>query len=87
MEPLENNEKPMEEALKMVTVSTEIADALIYNEGKLAPVFRFMVDYETANWLEISREMILLNLDEDIVCKAYTDSLIWYRNLMSEETK
>ena len=80
-------EKPMDEALKMVTVSKDIADALLHNEGKLAPIFDFMVQYETANWPEISRQMILRNLEEDVVSEAYRDSLVWYRNLMFEGSR
>jgi len=74
-------EKPMEEALKMVTVSKDISDALLYNEGKLAPLFEFMLSYETANWPEVSRLMILQGLDEAKISAAYMDSLVWYRLL------
>lgn len=74
-------EKPMEEALKMVTVSKEISDALLYNEGKLAPLYEFMLHYETANWPEVSRLMILQGLDEAKISAAYMDSLVWYRLL------
>ena len=74
-------EKPMEEALKMVTVSKDISDALLYNEGKLAPLYEFMVQYETANWPEVSRLMILQGLDEAKISAAYMESLVWYRLL------
>lgn len=77
-------EKPMEEALKLVTVSKDISDALLYNKGKLASIYEFMVQYENANWPEISRQMILQNIEEEVVSKAYMDSLVWYRDLMSE---
>lgn len=77
-------EKPMEEALKLVTVSKDISDALLYNKGKLAPIFDFMVQYEAANWSEISRQMILQHIDDEVVSKAYMDTLVWYRELMSE---
>lgn len=77
-------EKSMEEALKLVTVSKDISDALLYNKGKLAPIYDFMVQYENANWPEISRQMILQNIEEEVVSKAYMDSLVWYRDLMSE---
>lgn len=77
-------EIPMEEALKMVTVSGEIADALIKNEGKLAPVYDFMLQYESANWPEVSRQMILKDVDMEEVTEAYLKSLTWYRDLMAE---
>ncbi len=75
-------EKPMEEALKMVQVSKDISKALIQGEGPLAPVMHFMIQYEGANWTEVSREMLLNNLDTDVVSTAYVDSLSWYRDLM-----
>lgn len=80
-------EKPMEEALKMVTVSKDIEDALIHGKGKLADIYEFIVQYEAANWPEISRQVILKNMEEDEVSKAYMDSLIWYRSLMMEGNK
>ncbi len=75
-------EKPMEEALDIVHVVGEIKDALIYRKGKLAPVLEFVEQYETANWQEVSRLMILQNLGMDEVTEAYLSSLKWYRELM-----
>lgn len=77
-------EKSLEEALKMVTVSKDIQDALLENKGVLAPVFEFVKQYEVANWSEVSRLMVLRNIEEEVVSAAYLDSLVWYRNLMSE---
>ncbi len=76
-------EKPMEEALQMVTVSKDIRDALLYNKGPLAKVLEFLYPYESANWAEVSRQMIVHEIDEDIVSKAYIDCLEWYRDLVS----
>lgn len=75
-------EKSMAEALDMVQVAGEIREALVEQKGKLAPVLDFMVQYETANWQEVSRQMILKNIGMDDVNKAYTASLKWYRDLM-----
>ena len=76
-------EKPMEEALEMVMVSKDIREALVEKKGKLAPALDFMTQYETANWQEVSRQMIVDNIDMDVVANAYLDSLKWYRDLMS----
>ena len=59
----------------------EIKDALINHKGKLAQVYEFMLPYEAANWSEVSRQMIIHNIDEDVVAEAYMDSLNWYREL------
>ena len=72
----------MEEALQMVKVSNDISDALIYKRGKLVPVMDFIEQYENANWAEISREMIVYDIDMDVVAAAYEDTLVWYRQLV-----
>lgn len=72
--------QPMEEALKIVKVSKEINEALIEHKGDLAPVLDFMIQYERANWQEISRLMILKNIDMEQVYDAYIQSLQWYRD-------
>lgn len=76
--------KPMEEALKMVQVSKEIREALVENKGKFAPIMSFITQYECANWQEISRLMILQEIDMEQVNEAYLSSLTWYRNLFAE---
>jgi len=72
-------EKPMKEALDMIQLSKPITDALVFHEGPLAPVFDFMLLYESGDWSEVSRIMLLKELDTDDVFKAYEESLIWYR--------
>lgn len=77
-------EKPMEEALEMVKVSGEIKEALIEGKGKLAPVLDFLLHYENADWQEISRRMILEEIDLNAVSAAYLDTLKWYRELTTD---
>ena len=76
--------KPMEEALEMVKVSKEIREALVEGTGKFAPVMEFVKQYEYANWQEISRLMIVKEIDMYQVNKAYLTSLTWYRDMFSE---
>ncbi|MDO4304174.1 MAG: HDOD domain-containing protein [Bacillota bacterium] len=76
--------KPMEEALRMVKVSKQIEEALINGKGKLAPVLEFVTQYEAANWQEVSRLMILKEIDMEQVYEAYIQSLKWYRDLFTE---
>lgn len=75
--------KPMKEALQMVKVSKEIGDALIEGKGHFAPVLEFVRQYESANWQEIDRTMLLENMDSNKVYEAYTSALRWYRDLFS----
>lgn len=74
-------DKPMEEALDMVKVSKDIREALVDKKGKFAPVLDFVTRYEAADWQEISRQMVLKNIDINCIYEAYTDSLKWYRDL------
>lgn len=76
-------DKPMAEALEMVKVSKNIRDALIDNKGDLANVLEFVIQYEKASWQEVSRLMVLENIDIDRVYDAYTKSLQWYRDLFA----
>lgn len=77
-------DKPMDEALKMVKVSKEINVALLEKKGALADVLIFIDRYENADWQEVSRIMILKNIDTDQVYHAYIDALKWYRTLFAE---
>lgn len=74
-------DKPMAEALEMVKVSRMISDALISKKGTLAPVYDFVLQYEDASWQEVSRQMVLQNIEMDRVYSAYVESLKWYRDL------
>ncbi len=75
-------DKTIVEALEMVKVSAEISEALIYKRGKLAPVMQFIEQYENANWTEISRQMIVYGINMKEIEAAYTDTLVWYRQLV-----
>lgn len=76
-------DKPMDEALGMVKVSRDIREALVSQKGKFAPVLDFMLHYEAAGWQEVSRQMVLSNIDMDHVYEAYVGSLQWFRNLFA----
>jgi EAL and modified HD-GYP domain-containing signal transduction protein len=78
-------DKPMTEALEMVKVSKNIRDALIDHKGELAPVLDFIEQYEKASWQEVSRQMVLKNIDMNAVYDAYTESLKWYRDLFAAD--
>lgn len=73
--------KPMSEALDMLTVSKSIRAALVDNAGPFAPVLNFMKLYESGDWQEISRIMLLGNIQMEPVQNAYIASLEWYRDL------
>lgn len=74
-------DKPMEEALDSVSVSQDIFNALVNDEGSLAGVLDFEKIYEAGNWQEVSRLLVLHNIHMDVVYEAYLDSLKWYKNM------
>ena len=72
---------PMEEALAMVHVSKQVRDVLVERKGPLAKVYDFILRYENADWQEVSRQMILEDIDLDTLYNAYLQTLEWYRKL------
>ena len=77
--------KPMEEALEMVLVSDTIKEALLHKTGKFYPVLSFIKHYENADWQEISRELLLMEIDMNVIYDAYLNSMRWYRDLLKEK--
>lgn len=74
-------DKPMEEALSMVHVSKPVRDVLVEGKGQLARPYEFIRRYENADWQEVSRQMILEDIDMTTLYDAYIQTLIWYRKL------
>ena len=71
----------MKEALEMVRVSRDIEGALLDGTGKYAQILEFINAYESANWSEVSRQLVLIGGDDADVYDSYTKSLSWYRDL------
>ncbi|MDR1135381.1 MAG: HDOD domain-containing protein [Clostridiales Family XIII bacterium] len=76
---------PLEEALKLVHVSDEIYSALSEGKGAYADIYKFMIDYESANWNSVSRTLILEDMKASDVYDAYVKALVWYNNLIGAE--
>ncbi|MDR2044485.1 MAG: HDOD domain-containing protein [Clostridium sp.] len=74
-------ERPMKEALEIVQVSKDIQEALTEKSGKYAPVLEFITQYEAADWQEVSRLMIVKNIEMSVVYDAYVQALQWYKDL------
>lgn len=76
-------EKPMEECLEMVKISTDIKQALLNHKGRIYPVLEFVLNYEDANWTEVSRIMLLNKISKNMAYNAYLEALDWYRKIVS----
>ncbi len=75
-------DKTMEEALGIVQVSKTVREALLENKGEFAEVMGFIRCYEDADWTEISRILVLKDMDMNNVYNAYLGALRWYRDLI-----
>ena len=73
----------MEEALSMVRVSGKIRADLLERTGSLAEVLHFIVKYESAEWQEVSRQLVLKNIEIPDVSHAWVSSLQWYAKLIA----
>ena len=75
---------PMEEALKQVCVSNEIKKALVSDDGIFSPQLEFLLSYEAGDWQEVSRLMVLHDIEMHVVYDAYVEALKWYGNMFIE---
>jgi len=72
---------PMEKALEQVGVSNEIKNALVNEEGIFSALLEFLLSYEAGNWQEVSRLMVLHDIEMHDVYDAYVEALKWYGNM------
>jgi EAL and modified HD-GYP domain-containing signal transduction protein len=78
-------DRSMKEALDIIKVSNDIGEALINHKGKLSPVLEFVLQYEAGNWQEVSRRMIIDNIEMSVINGAYLQTLQWYKELIFGE--
>jgi len=74
----------MEDALKIVYLPKDIVAALTGNDGEFLKVLSFVKAYELANWEEVSRVMVLEEIDTGAVYDAYVDAMDWYGKLFEK---
>ena len=72
---------PMEEALGMVHLSEPVERALLHREGALAPALETVLAYESADWQELARILMINNTDAKQLYSSYLDMLKWYRTV------
>ena len=72
---------PMEDALSQVGVSAEIKKALINDDGIFSPQLEFLLSYEAGDWQEVSRLMVLHDIEMHVVYDAYVEALKWYGDM------
>ena len=72
---------PMDDALSQVGVSNEIKRALVNDDGIFSPQLQFLLSYEAGDWQEISRLMVLHDIEMHEVYDAYVEALKWYGSM------
>ena len=75
-------DKSIEEALTLVSVSEDIKAALVYNNGKFSQIYEFIQKYESCDWTNVARLMILNNSTVEEIFEAYMSTLTWYKDLL-----
>jgi EAL and modified HD-GYP domain-containing signal transduction protein len=75
---------PMEDALSQVGVSAEIKKALINDDGIFSPQLEFLLSYEAGDWQEVSRLMVLHDIEMHVVYDSYVEALKWYGDMFIE---
>ena len=78
-------EMPMEDALKMIFIPDAIRDALSSSKGDMYRVLEFVLQYEHGDWLEISRQALVMNMAIKDIHNAYVDAMMWYTNLINTQ--
>lgn len=66
--------RPMDQVLAMLSLSSEIVDALLKRQGELGSILRCVCAYEQRSWDEVRTSV---RLDPDTIEKAYQDGVTW----------
>jgi EAL and modified HD-GYP domain-containing signal transduction protein len=78
-------EMPIAQALDLVKVPDAVHEALVAGTGKYINVLDFIKAYEGADWQEVSRIVILHEIDEEMLYKAFVDAAMWYGKLIGRD--
>ncbi len=78
-------EVPIEQALDLVLVPDGIREALVNKRGELYEIYSFIINYEHAEWLEVSRVALVKGFSIDDINHAYLEALIWYSKVVNAE--
>lgn len=78
-------EVPMAQAVEMVSLSDMIKNALVNQSGMFYPVLNMVTGYENADWVTVSRMMIVHDIPVKDLSNAYIDAMVWYKDIISYE--
>jgi c-di-GMP-related signal transduction protein len=58
-------------------------NALANKTGLFYPVLEMVESYERADWVTVSRMMIVYGIDAQALTDAYMEAMVWYKNIVS----
>lgn len=67
----------MEEALQDIVLPESIVDALVYEKGKLYPVYDLVISYEKGDFVNVQNITRELNLDMGVLYREYINAIEW----------
>ena len=67
-------DRPLETVLSSLSLSNDVAEALLYHKGELGAVLSCIRAYERRDW---TNAMTILRLNEETIRKAYADATSW----------
>jgi EAL and modified HD-GYP domain-containing signal transduction protein len=70
-------DRPMDEIINDLPLDDEIKSALLGKSNLYRDVLDLVLDYETANWMNVSRDADKLNLDMTQIGNMYVDAVEW----------
>jgi len=74
--------KPLEEAVENLSLSSEIKNAIVSKEGTLGKSLELIIAYESGNWVEFESICKQLKLRVNSVIQNYFQSLDWAKNTL-----
>lgn len=75
-------QKPMAEAMREVAVDDRVRAALVDKKGPMYDVLELIYAYERADWNAAAINMSRNGVDIETVNSAFTDALVWYKQLL-----
>jgi EAL and modified HD-GYP domain-containing signal transduction protein len=76
-------DRPMQEILAELPLSNEIKDALTGRMNLFGEVYRLILAYEKADWIQVNRYSSRLNLKEEKIPKFFLQSVQWANQLFA----
>lgn len=75
---------PMQKILEGLPLDREIKTALLGMPGKLTVLYDLMVAQENADWAKCGEIAKRLHIPEEVIAKAYLESVHWAREVMTQ---